>query len=89
MQIIIINLKLTTLLDLSVGKIALVDQVNLGLYGKGLAARLEAMGIIPNKPIRVLRKSWLGGPLHIRVGTTTEIAIRRQEAKNILIQSHN
>ncbi|MFM7577647.1 MAG: FeoA domain-containing protein, partial [Microcystaceae cyanobacterium] len=30
-----------------------------------------------------------GGPLHIRVGTTTEIAIRRQEAKNILIQSHN
>jgi ferrous iron transport protein A len=47
------------------------------------------MGIIPNKPIRVLRKSWLGGPLHIRVGTTTEIAIRRQEAKNILIQSHN
>lgn len=78
-----------TLLDLSVGKIALVDRVNLGLYGKGLAARLEAMGIIPNKPIRVLRKSWLGGPLHIRVGTTTEIAIRRQEAKNILIQSHN
>jgi ferrous iron transport protein A len=75
-----------TLLDLTVGKVALVDQVALGSHGQGLATRLEAMGIIPNKPIRVLRKGWLGGPLHIQVGTTTEIAIRRQEARNILIQ---
>ena len=61
-----------TLLDLTVGKFALVDQVALGSHGQGLATRLEAMGIIPNKPIRVLRKAWLGGPLHIQVGTTTE-----------------
>lgn len=87
MQIFIINPQRMTLLDLSVGKNALVDRVSLGLHGKGLVSRLEAMGIIPNKPIRVLRKSWLGGPLHIRVGTTTEIAIRRQEAKNIHIQA--
>jgi ferrous iron transport protein A len=75
-----------TLLDLAVGKVALIDQVSLGSHGQGLANRLEAMGIIPNKPIRILRKAWLGGPLHIQVGTTTEIAIRRQEAQNVLIQ---
>jgi len=78
-----------TLLDLTVGKVALVDQVALGSHGQGLATRLEAMGIIPNKPIRVLRKAWLGGPLHIQVGSTTEIAIRRQEARNVLIQKHH
>ncbi|MGL5033211.1 MAG: FeoA domain-containing protein, partial [Microcystaceae cyanobacterium] len=27
-----------------------------------------------------------GGPLHIRVGTTTELVLRRQEAQNIFIQ---
>ena len=78
-----------TLLDLVVGKVVLVDQVSLGSHGQGLATRLEAMGIIPNKPIRVLRKAWLGGPLHIQVGSTTEIAIRRQEARNVLIQKHH
>ena len=36
--------------------------------------------------IRVLRKAWLGEPLHIQVGTTTEIAIRRQETEIIFIR---
>lgn len=75
-----------TMLELSVGKVALVDSVKAASLSKGLITRLEAMGIIPNKPIRVLRKAWLGGPLHIRVGTTTELVLRRQEAQNIFIQ---
>ena len=75
-----------TLLELSVGKVALVDSVKAASLSKGLITHLEAMGIIPNKPIRVLRKAWLGGPLHIRVGTTTELVLRRQEAQNIFIQ---
>ena len=42
------------------------------------------MGIVPNKSIKVLRKGLLNGPLHIRIGTTTEIAIRRREAELVL-----
>jgi ferrous iron transport protein A len=75
-----------TLSDLSIGKMAIVDQISLGYHGQGLITRLEAMGLTPNKPIRVLRKAWLGGPLHIQVGATTEIAIRRQEAEKVLIR---
>ncbi len=74
-----------TLLDLKPGKVAFVEQINICEQNRALVNRLEAMGIIPNKPITVLRKAWFGGPLHIRVGATTEIAIRHQEAKNILI----
>ena len=74
-----------TLSDLSIGKVAIVDQISLGDHGQALITRLEAMGITPDKPIRVLRKAWLGGPLHIRVGITTEIVMRRQEAEQVLI----
>jgi ferrous iron transport protein A len=75
-----------TLSDLAIGKMAIVNEISLNCHGQGLITRLEAMGITPNKPIRVLRKAWLGGPLHIQVGTTTEIAIRRQEAEIIFIR---
>jgi ferrous iron transport protein A len=44
------------------------------------------MGIIPDKSIQVLRKAGFGGPLHIRIGSTTEIAIRRQEAEMIKVR---
>lgn len=74
-----------TLSDLSIGKMAIIDQISLSHHGQDLITRLEAMGITPNKPIQVLRKALLGGPLHIRVGATTEIAIRRQEAEKVLI----
>jgi len=74
-----------TLLDLSVGQVALVEGISLGHHGQGLKNRLEAMGIIPDKPIQVLRKSVLGGPLHLRVGSTTEVALRRSEAQGIFV----
>jgi ferrous iron transport protein A len=74
-----------TLVDLSVGQIASVESVSLGSHGQGLVARLEAMGIIPNKSIQLLRKAPLGGTLHIRVGSTTEVAMRRSEAALIRI----
>jgi ferrous iron transport protein A len=53
-----------------------------------LALRLEAMGLVPNKSVTVLRKASFGGPLHIRVGTTTELMIRRQEADLVMIRTH-
>lgn len=74
-----------TLLDLSVGQIAMVDRVLLGIHGKGLATRLEAMGIMADRPIQLLRKAGLGGPLHLRVGSTTEIAMRRSEAQLVQV----
>ena len=47
--------------------------------------RLEAMGIVRDRPIEVLRQAKFGGLLHIRVGTTTELAIRPQEAQYITV----
>ncbi|WLT37680.1 FeoA domain-containing protein [Synechocystis sp. B12] len=49
-----------TLLDLSVGQVAFVEKILLGNHGQGLVNRLEAMGIIPDKPIQLLRKAGLG-----------------------------
>jgi Fe2+ transport system protein FeoA len=48
---------------------------------------LAAMGILRDRPIEVLRQASFGGPLHIRVGETTELAIRRQEAQYITVIS--
>ena len=50
--------------------------------GSELHARLAALGLQPGKLVRVIRRAALGGPLHIRVGTT-EIILRRQEAAQI------
>ncbi|WP_223342249.1 FeoA domain-containing protein [Synechocystis sp. PCC 7339] len=50
-----------TLLDLSVGQVAFVEKILLGNHGEGLVNRMEAMGIIPDKPIQLLRKASLGG----------------------------
>jgi len=68
-------------------KLAFVKEIEKLSHNHHLINRLEAIGIIPNKPIMVLRQAWFGGPLHVRVGSTTEIAIRHHEAKIILLQS--
>ena len=78
-----------TLSELEAGKLAVVEQIQLKSHGQELGKRLTAMGIISDKPIQVLRKAWFGGPLHIRVGSTTEIAIRHQEAKLVQVRCLN
>lgn len=75
-----------SLSELKPGQMAVVEKVDIKQSGEGLARRLEAMGLTANRPIQVLRQAWLGGPLHIRVGSTTEIAIRRHEADGILVK---
>lgn len=52
--------------------------------GAELRARLAALGLQPGKGVEVVRRAWLGGPLHVRVGTT-EIILRRQEAARIQV----
>lgn len=75
-----------TLSELKSGQLAVVQQLDLKSHRQELGNRLTAMGMIPDKPIQVLRKAWFGGPLHIRVGSTTEIAIRRQEADLVRVR---
>ena len=73
--------------DLEIGQIARVDQVLNIDCEQGTAERLAAMGIVSDKPVQVLRKAKFNGPLHIRVGATTEIAIRLHEAEMIVIKT--
>lgn len=73
--------------DLEIGQIARVDQVLNIDWEQGTAERLAAMGIVSDKPVQVLRKAKFNGPLHIRVGATTEIAIRLHEAEMIVIKT--
>ncbi|MDY6804472.1 MAG: FeoA family protein [Cyanobacteriota bacterium] len=78
-----------TLAQLEPQQLAIVEKVAANASQKDLARRLEAMGIAPNKRVKVLRKAWFGGPLHIRIGSTTEVAIRKQEAEMVLVKMVN
>ena len=49
-----------------------------------LHARLSALGLQPGKLVEVIRRAAMGGPLHVRVGTT-EVMLRRREAARILV----
>ena len=48
--------------------------------GDGFKERLEAMGLRKGRSVQVLRKAPGGDPYAVRVGSTTEIAIRKSEA---------
>jgi ferrous iron transport protein A len=75
-------MSLTELSILPLGTTALI----LGLQAEvGLEQRLQALGFRTGKQISIVRKAWLGGPLHIRIGTT-EVIMRRRDAKAIQVQ---
>ncbi len=78
-----------TLSELRSGEVTIVEQVQTGPHGQALISRLAAMGITATRPISVLRKANLGGPLHVCVGGTTEVAIRRREADSIIVRDPN
>ncbi|MGB3513706.1 MAG: FeoA domain-containing protein [Microcoleaceae cyanobacterium] len=73
--------------NLKPGQIAIVDRIVNDKDEQALSQRLEAMGIVSDRPVQILREAKLGGPLQIRVGATTEIAIRPEEAQMILIKT--
>jgi ferrous iron transport protein A len=50
-----------------------------------LEHRLQALGFRAGKQISVIRKAWLGGPLHVRIGTT-EVIMRRCDARAIQVR---
>ena len=49
-----------------------------------LRQRLAALGVRPGRPLRLVRRGALAGPLHLRVGTTNLI-LRRRHAHAILV----
>jgi ferrous iron transport protein A len=75
-----------SLSELKPGQIALIEQVHETAETVGFVQRLAALGIVPHRPIQVLRIAGFGGPLHVRVGTTTEVAIRRREACHVQVR---
>jgi ferrous iron transport protein A len=74
-----------TLKELKTNQIAIVEGIHAQETDLAFKTRLEAMGITPGKPIRILRSAIFGGPLQIRVGSTTEIALRRSEANLVKV----
>ncbi len=79
-----------TLSDLSPWDEAIIDLINSDgtEVQDGFKIRLEALGLVPSKPVLVLRGAAFGGPLHVRVSSTTEVAIRRSEAERVQIREH-
>jgi len=67
------------LVDLSAGASATVSAL---AVEPGLGHRLEALGIKPGQQVRVLRRGWWSGPIHLRVGMT-ELMLRRVDAARV------
>lgn len=75
-----------TLAELAVNERAVVDHIIESRFGKGLSSRLEAMGFVPDKNVTVIRKALMNGPFAVRVGSTTNVAIRKSEAALVKIR---
>ncbi len=75
-----------TINDCEPDQIMEVDSLDGGPYGEGLLSRFRAMGIATGHPVCVRRRGWFGGPLVVRVGQTTEVAMRRSEATLITVR---
>jgi len=69
------------LVDLTAGESCVVTV--LGVEA-GLRHRLEALGIKPGQQVKVLRRGWWSGPIHLRVGMT-ELMLRRVDAARVEI----
>ena len=50
-----------------------------------LSRRLASLGLCTGKQVQLLRRASLGGPLHIRAGTT-ELMLRIPEAQRISVK---
>ena len=75
-----------TLNDLKHQQQGRIDRLETSHHGIALTRRLAAMGLVPEMIVTLIRKAPLGGPLHVRLGSTTEIALRRSEAACIRVR---
>ena len=51
------------------------------------AAHLMGLGCVPGNRIYLIRSAPMGGPLYVRINNS-QLAIRREEAKNLLLEDH-
>lgn len=65
--------------DLKIGETAVIFEL---LADTNLQQRLLALGFRKGKQVKMLRKAWLKGPLHVQIGTT-EVMVRRRDASSI------
>ncbi|WP_210259779.1 FeoA family protein [Martelella sp. HB161492] len=68
------------------GESGIVEIVDSGACEIGLSNRLKALGLSATHEVSMLRRGWFGGPLVVRAGRTTEIAIRRSEAALVRVR---
>ena len=50
-----------------------------------LGKRLTALGFSVGRPLRLVRRALLAGPLHVRLGTT-DVALRMAEAAGVQVR---
>ncbi len=76
-----------SLLDLPVGETARVTRLCAGddADGAALGFRLAEIGFLPGETVRVIARAAFGGPLAVRVGSST-FALRRVEAAAVSVQ---
>ena len=72
------------LADATVGRRVRIARVDLD--GEA-ASWIGAVGLHDGEELVVLRRAALGGPLHVRIGTT-EVIMRRCDARSIQVQPH-
>ncbi len=70
--------------EIRAGKKAVVRKIN---GGKGIVARMAAMGVVPGTELEVVRNPG-HGPLIIRVKDSF-LALGRMEATKVLVQEEN
>ena len=72
------------------GVVAQVLEGDAGIVGDETGAtigrRLIEIGFVPGEPIQIIEEIWPGGdPMAVRVGSTV-FALRRREARAVLVQ---
>ncbi|WP_174802337.1 FeoA family protein [Martelella limonii] len=78
--------RIVSLESLAPGESGIVEIVEAGVFDAGLAVRLRAMGLSNPHRVVMVRRGWFGGPLVVRAGKATEIAIRRSEAALVKVR---
>jgi ferrous iron transport protein A len=61
------------------GQVGIISEIS---TEPALHQRLSALGFRVGQQVTVLRRAWLSGPLHIRIGTT-EVMVRCRDAKAV------
>ncbi|MCO4794529.1 MAG: ferrous iron transport protein A [Bacteriovoracaceae bacterium] len=72
------------LLELKVGEPRLIKDFS---QNQSVYFKLLSLGILPGDEIEIMGKAPFGGPISIKHGSQTFLALRRSEAKQIEVES--